>query len=29
MFAKAASGAKTPDVIKTAEAQQKEIYGTS
>ena len=29
MFAKAASGAKTTDVIKTAEAQLKEIYGTA
>lgn len=29
MFAKAAGGAKTPDVIKAAEAQLKEIYKTS
>ena len=29
MFAKAASGTKTTDVIKTAEAQLKEIYGTA
>ena len=29
MFAKAAAGAKTPDVIKTAGAQLKDIYGMS
>jgi multiple sugar transport system substrate-binding protein len=29
MFAKAAGGAKTPEVIKAAEAQLKEIYKTA